>query len=39
VNPKLIAVISTRFEKARTEAASPGLPDGPFRGVPFLLRT
>lgn len=36
-NPKLNAVIHERFEKARTEAASP-LPDGPFTGVPFLLK-
>src|SRR5207244_2860751 len=38
VNPKLNAVISQRFEKARAEAAAPDLPDGPFRGVPFLLK-
>jgi amidase len=38
VNPKLNAVITTRFEKARSEADSPALPDGPFRGVPFLLK-
>ena len=36
VNPKLNAVIIQRFEKARAEAAAPDLPDGPFRGVPFL---
>ena len=37
LNPKLNAVIHERFEKARTEAES-ALPDGPFRGVPFLLK-
>ena len=37
VNPKLDAVIRTRFDQARAEAAGD-LPDGPFRGVPFLLK-
>jgi amidase len=37
VNPKLDAVIRTRFEQARAEAAGD-LPDGPFRGVPFLFK-
>ncbi len=37
-NPELNAVIIPRFEKARAEAASRALPDGPFRGVPFLLK-
>jgi amidase len=37
VNPQLNAVIHERFERARAEAASE-LPDGPFRGVPFLLK-
>ncbi len=36
-NPALNAVIHARFERAREEAAGP-LPDGPFRGVPFLLK-
>lgn len=38
LNPELNAVIHERFEAAREEAASPNLPDGPFRGVPFLLK-
>ena len=37
LNPAINAVIHERFEKARTEATGP-LPDGPFRGVPFLLK-
>lgn len=37
VNPDINAVIHERFEKARAEAAGT-LPDGPFRGVPFLLK-
>ena len=38
LNPELNAVIHTRFDRARTEAASPMLPDGPFRGVPTLFK-
>jgi amidase len=38
LNPELNAVIHPRFEKARAEAASESLPDGPFRGVPMLLK-
>ena len=37
VNPKLDAVIRTRFDAARLEAEGD-LPDGPFRGVPILLK-
>jgi amidase len=37
VNPKLDAVIRTRFDQARAEACG-ALPDGPFRGVPILLK-
>ena len=37
VNPEINAVIHERFEDARREAAGT-LPDGPFRGVPFLLK-
>jgi len=36
-NPALNAVIHPRFEQAREEARGV-LPDGPFRGVPFLLK-
>ena len=38
LNPDLNAVIFDRSEKARVEAADPALADGPFRGVPFLLK-
>ena len=37
VNPKLDAVIRTRFDEALAEAAGD-LPDGPFRGVPILFK-
>src|SRR5690242_15084163 len=37
VNPQLDAVIRTRFDAARQEAAGD-LPDGPFRGVPILFK-
>ena len=37
-NPELNAVIIPLFERARREAQSPDLPQGPFRGVPFLLK-
>lgn len=38
INPKINAVITPLFEKARAQASSKDLPDGPFRGVPFLLK-
>lgn len=34
----LNAVIHRRFDAARREAAAADLPEGPFRGVPFLLK-
>ena len=37
VNPQLNAVIGDRYERARAEARGQ-LPDGPFRGVPFLVK-
>lgn len=37
LNPTLNAVIHQHFDRARDEA-SGNLPDGPFRGVPFLLK-
>jgi amidase len=30
--------VTRQFERARAEAASPELPRGPFRGVPYLLK-
>ena len=36
-NPKLNAVINKLYERAR-EAAKSDLPDGPFKGVPFLMK-
>lgn len=38
LNPDLNAVIFDRSDKARAEAVDPALADGPFRGVPFLLK-
>ncbi len=38
LDPVLNAVITPLFEQARAQAESPTLPDGPFRGVPLLLK-
>ena len=37
VNPELNAVITPMYDLAR-EAATGKIPDGPFSGVPFLLK-
>src|SRR5438046_7522574 len=38
LNPELNAVIHPLFDGALAAAASPDLPDGPFRGVPMVLK-
>ncbi|MEZ5167208.1 MAG: amidase family protein [Acidimicrobiales bacterium] len=38
LNPQLNAVIHPAFERARKAAGDPELPDGPFRGVPMLIK-
>ena len=38
LNPEINAVIHPLFDKARAAAASSDLPDGPFRGVPMVLK-
>lgn len=38
VNPTLNAVCIKTYDLARKTAQDPALPDGPFRGVPFLLK-
>lgn len=37
LNPQLNAIVSTRFDEARAEVAA-GLPDGPLRGVPIVIK-
>lgn len=38
LHASLHAVIHERYDRARSEAASADLPDGPFRGVPMVLK-
>ena len=38
LNPQLNAVVTQMFDLAR-EGARADIPDGPFRGVPFCLKT
>lgn len=38
LNPQINAVIHTDYERARQAAQSRELPDGPFKGVPFLIK-
>ena len=38
LDPALNAVVIRWFDHARETAASADLPDGPFRGVPFLIK-
>jgi amidase len=38
LNPQLNAVIIPLFDQARAQAKSGAIPDGPFRGVPFLMK-
>ncbi len=38
LDPALNAVVTPLFDKARERAIAPDLPDGPFRGVPCLLK-
>ncbi|MHB8146855.1 MAG: amidase [Vulcanimicrobiaceae bacterium] len=36
-NPRLNGLVARRYDRARGDAGS-GLPDGPFQGVPFLVK-
>ena len=37
LNPRINAIVETQYDAARA-AISAGLPDGPFRGVPFAIK-
>ena len=37
INPKLNAIVTKMYDEAR-ETIADGVPDGPFKGVPFLLK-
>jgi amidase len=38
LNPQINAVIHPEFERAREAAATDNIPNGPFRGVPMLIK-
>ncbi len=38
IDPQVHALTTSRFERAIDDARSATLPDGPFRGVPFLFK-
>jgi amidase len=38
VEPRLHALVARLFDEALAAARSPELPEGPFRGVPFLMK-
>ena len=38
IDPKVHALTTQRFDRALDEARASTLPDGPFRGVPFLFK-